>query len=339
MSDLPRIGLRLDGSIPPQQCVELAVAADKAGLSGVWFAENAFARGIWPSAAACAVATSRVHIHAGVFNPFNRHPTMMAMEVGALDELSNGRASISLGAGIIAASSKMGIDAEKPLPALRDTLTILRALLNGEDVNYIGQRFSAREIKLDYKPRPGIPIFLAGRGNLTIKLAGEAADGLLVSNMCSAGYAGRSAELMRSARIRTTAGSSGSVIQYMPCIVKRSSLEAAQEAKRIVGEMVPRFWALGQKIPSAKDALLFGTGISEDELAIAAKEIGGGRDPVDVLDERYIGSFAIYGTPEECLALAGCYKAAGVDELALTFNGPSAHHEISAIGDAIDKFR
>jgi 5,10-methylenetetrahydromethanopterin reductase len=339
MSDLPRIGLRLDGSIPPQQCVELAVAADKAGLSGVWFAENAFARGIWPSAAACAIATSRVHIHAGVFNPFNRHPTMMAMEVGALDELSKGRASISLGAGIIAASSKMGIDAEKPLPALRDALTILRALLNGEEVNYTGQRFSARKIKLDYKPRPGIPILLAGRGNLTIKLAGEAADGLLVSNMCSAGYAGHSAELMRSARIRTTAGSSGSVIQYMPCIVNRSSLEAGQQAKRIVGEMVPRFWALGQKIPSAKDALLLGTGISENELAIAAKEIGVGRDPVDVLDERYIRSFSIYGTPEECLALARRYKAAGIDELALTFSGPSAQHEISAIGDAIKEFR
>src|ERR1700748_566786 len=110
MSDLPKISIRLDGSIPPQECVELAIAADNAGLSGVWFAENAFARGIWPAAVACAVATKRVHIHAGVFNPFNRHPTMMAMEIGAFDELANGRASISIGAGILSASTKMGID-------------------------------------------------------------------------------------------------------------------------------------------------------------------------------------------------------------------------------------
>jgi alkanesulfonate monooxygenase SsuD/methylene tetrahydromethanopterin reductase-like flavin-dependent oxidoreductase (luciferase family) len=239
MSDLPKISLRLDGSIPPQECVELAISADKAGLSGVWFAENAFARGIWPAAAACAVATKRIHIHAGVFNPFNRHPTMMAMEVGALDELSNGRASISLGAGIIAASSKMGIDAEKPVPALRDALLILRGLLDGEEVNHVGQRFSAKKIKLDYRPRPGIPIFLAGRGNLTIKLAGEAANGLLVSNMCSAGYAGRSAELMRSARSGAANASTGVVVQYMPCITNSSSPEALRDAKRIVGEMMP----------------------------------------------------------------------------------------------------
>nr|WP_249780767.1 LLM class flavin-dependent oxidoreductase [Bradyrhizobium sp. dw_78] len=325
----------MDGSIPPHECVELAVAADKAGLSGVWFAENAFARGIWPAAAACAVATSRIHIHAGVFNPFNRHPTMMAMEIGALDELSNGRASISIGAGIIGASTKMGIDAEKPVPALRDALIILRGLLNGEEVNHVGPRFSAKKVKLDYKPRPGIPIFLAGRGNLTIKLAGEAADGLLVSNMCSAGYAGRSAELMHSVRPHTASGTAGSVIQYMPCIVNSSSLEAFRDAKRIVGEMVPRFWALGQKVPSAKDALLLGTDISEDDFAAAASDINSGRDPADILDERYAVAFSIYGTAEECLALAKRYKAAGVDELALTFSGPSAPHEIATIGKAM----
>lgn len=334
--NLPKISIRLNGSIPPQQCVELAVAADRAGLSGIWFAENAFARGIWPAAAACAVATSRVHIHAGVFNPFNRHPAMMAMEVGALDELSNGRASISLGAGIIAASAKLGIDAEKPVPALRDALVILRGLLNGDEVNHIGQRFSAKKISLDYNPRPGIPIFLAGRGSLTIKLAGEAADGLLVSNMCSAEYAGRSAELMHSARRRS--GSAGSVIQYMPCIVNSSSLIAFRDAKRIVGEMVPRFWALGQKIPSAKDALLLGSGISEEDFASAASYISSGRDPAEVLDERYTATFSISGTPEDCLMLATRYKAAGVDELALTFNGPSAQHEIAAIGETMETF-
>ncbi|HVX79081.1 MAG TPA: LLM class flavin-dependent oxidoreductase [Bradyrhizobium sp.] len=332
MTDIPRISLRLDGSIAPRECVELAIAADKAGLSGVWFAENAFARGIWPAAAACAVATSRIHIHAGVFNPFNRHPTMMAMEIGAFDELSNGRASISIGAGILSASTKMGIDAEKPVPALRDCLVILRGLLNGEEVNHVGQRFSAKKIKLDCRPRPGIPIFLAGRGNLTIKLAGEAADGLLVSNMCSAAYAGRSAELMHSAHSGETAGR---VVQYMPCVVNASSDIALRDAKRIVGEMVPRFWALGQKVASAKQALLLGTAIDEAEFAVAADRINRGEDPADVLDQRYATAFSVYGTAEECLGLARRYKAAGVDELALTFTGPAAPQEIAAIGKVI----
>jgi 5,10-methylenetetrahydromethanopterin reductase len=331
MNDIPKIGLRVDGSIPPRECVELAVAAEEAGLSGVWFAENAFTRGIWPSATACAVSTRHIHIHVGVFNPFSRHPTLMAMEIGAFDELTSGRSSISIGAGILSAAGKMGIDAEKPVPALRDSLTILRGLLNGAEVDHLGQRFSARKVKLAYKPRPDIPVFLAGRGNLTIKLAGEAADGLLVSNMCSAAYAGRSAELMRSLR---PANSAGEVIQYMPCVVNSSRSEALRDAKQILGELVPRFWALGQKIPSAKDALLLGTDINEAEFASAAKNLSRGEDPDRVLDERYAAAFSIYGTAEECLALAARYKAVGVDELALTFDGPKAKQAIAAIGEA-----
>jgi 5,10-methylenetetrahydromethanopterin reductase len=332
MNDIPKISLRLDGSIPPHECVELSVAADKAGFSGVWFAENAFARGIWPAATACAIATSRIHIHAGVFNPFSRHPTMMAMEIGALDELSNGRSSISIGAGILSASTKIGVDAEKPVPALRDTLIIMRGLLNGNEVNYVGQRFLAKNVRLDYRPRAAIPVFLAGRGNLTIKLAGEAADGLIVSNMCSAGYAGRSAKLMRHSRSR---GMGGCVVQYMPCIVNSSSSEALKDAKRIVGKMVPRFWALGQKTTSAKEALLFESGIQENEFAAAAGRINRGEDPADVLDERYAVAFSIFGTAEECLSLAARYKAVGVDELALTFVSTSALDAIRAVGQVI----
>ncbi len=240
--------------------------------------------------------------------------------------------SISIGAGILSASTKMGLDAEKPVPALRDSLVILRGLLNGEEVNHAGQRFSAKKIKLDCKPRQGISIFLAGRGNLTIKLAGEAADGLLVSNMCSAAYAGRSAELMHSAR---QDGVAGRVIQYMPCVVNTSSAMALRDAKRVVGEMMPRFWTLGQKVSSAKEALLLGTAIDESEFAMAADRINRGEDPADVLDERYAAAFSIYGTADECLALARRYKAAGVDELALTFSGAAAQQEIAAIGEAV----
>ena len=93
MNELPTISIRVDGSMHPAECVELAKAAEAAGLTGVWFAENAFARGILPAATACALATEKIRINAGVFNPFSRHPTMMAMEIGALDEISNGRTS------------------------------------------------------------------------------------------------------------------------------------------------------------------------------------------------------------------------------------------------------
>lgn len=335
MSQLPRLSIRLHGSITPSACVVQAQAAEAAGFVGIWFAENAYARGILPAASACALATSRLRINSGVFNPFSRHPTMMAMEIGALDELSNGRASLSVGIGIIAALEKIGLKPDKPVSALRDTIMIVRPLLRGEEVDYAGSAFSARKVRLDYSPRANIPIFLAGRGRLTVKLAGELADGLIVSNMCSAAFAGRLAALLQAVRKAVARPGAAPIIQYMPCIVNGQRNASITAAKRTVGKMLPEFWRLGQTLPSAREGLLAGTEISEAEFATASARLSAGEDAAQVLDERYTAAFTLAGTPDECLAAAEKYAAAGVSELAVTFSGTNAVTDIQMIGRAV----
>jgi len=335
MNELPNISLRLHGAIPAGECVLLAKIAEEAGFTGIWFAENAFARGILPAAAACAGVTNRIKINAGVFNPFSRHPTMMAMEIGALDELSKGRATLTIGSGIIAAAGKIGFAADKPIPALRDTLAIVRGLLLGEEVDYVGPVFCARKVKLDFTPRTGIPIFLAGRGDLTVKLAGEAADGLVISNMCSPQFSRRVAELMDASRRGGGRAEGGQVIHYMPCAVSEDRTEAMNAAKRAIGEMLPGFWNLGKKLGSAKQGLMTGTGITEAEYGNAVGRLQAGEDAADVLDERYVAAFSLSGTPDDCLAAARQCRTAGVTELALTFGGPTAVEDIRRLGKVL----
>jgi 5,10-methylenetetrahydromethanopterin reductase len=319
----------------PAACVELARAAESAGLAGVWFAENAFARGILPAAAACALATRHLRINAGVFNPYNRHPAMMAMEIGALDELSGERASVTIGTGIIGATEKLGLNVDRPVVAIRDAITILRELLAGREVDHSGTFFGARKVKLDYRTRSDIPIFLAGRGDLIVKLSGEAADGLIVSNMCSVGFAHRVAGLMRSARRTSGRAGDGEVVQYMPCSVHRDAGAALESAKLAVAAMLPNFWGLGQKLASAKEALLAGTNIRDEEFSRAAARLRAGENPAQVLDDRYVAMFSLAGTAEDCVALAQQYGNAGVTELALTFSGAKALEEIAALGEAV----
>ena len=336
MTALPKMSIRLHGGIPPSECVELAKAADVAGFAGIWFAENAFGRGILPAAAACSIATRRIVINAGVFNPYSRHPTMMAMEIGGLDELSNGRASLSIGAGIVAATEKLGMSSNRPVPALRDALMIVRALLRGEEVDYAGAAFSARKVKLDYVPRPDIPIYLAGRGDLTAKLAGDLADGLLVSNMCSIAFTARIAALMQDQRRVVGRPGTGAVVQYMPCSVHRDRGTAFAAGKRAVGAMLPGFWALGQRIESAKDALLAGGGISEADFSSMAARLAAGEKAEDVLDDAVASAFALIGTPDDCLRAAKRYAEAGVTELALTFGGAMAAQNLTLLGEVLE---
>ena len=185
MSIMPKLGLRLYGGLDPHRCVELAEAAEANHFASVWFAENPFERGVLPAAAACAAATQRIGIGIGVWNPYTRHPSLIAMEIGALDALAQSRASLGIGSGIASAIGKLDVDNKRPLAALHDTFQIVRGLLRGEEVSYSGTVFSADKVKLGYAPpRPDLPILMAARGDKALALAGEIADGLVISNMC-----------------------------------------------------------------------------------------------------------------------------------------------------------
>ena len=86
MSSAPKLALRLSSAMSAVDCMQLASVAEESGFSTLWFAENPYQRGVLPAVVACAGVTNRIELGIGVFNPYNRHPTLMAMEIGALDE-------------------------------------------------------------------------------------------------------------------------------------------------------------------------------------------------------------------------------------------------------------
>src|SRR6516162_9651167 len=185
----PKFSVRLHGGIDPRRSVALAECAEASGFASIWFAENPFARGVLPAAAACAAATRRIGIGIGVLNPYNRHPTLMAMEIGALDEIAQGRVRLGIGSGIASATARMGLAPDRPLAAVRDAFAIVRAMLAGEEVNHAGRVFSALKVALDYQPlRPDLPLLMAARGEQALALCGRIADGLMISNMCPAPF-------------------------------------------------------------------------------------------------------------------------------------------------------
>src|SRR5207245_9571004 len=114
VAELPKLSVRLSGAVNSRHCVDLANIAEANGFHSLWFAENAFNRGVLPAASACAAATRRIGIGIGVFNPYNRHPTLMAMEIGALDELAQGRARLALGAGNGAGTGRLRLGTGRP---------------------------------------------------------------------------------------------------------------------------------------------------------------------------------------------------------------------------------
>jgi 5,10-methylenetetrahydromethanopterin reductase len=307
MGDTPRLGIRVHGGLAPRRCVELAVAAESNGFASVWFAENPMERGALPALAACAVATERIELGIGVWNPFLRHPAQIAMDAGALDELSQGRLTLGLGSGLAAPIERLGIDNRQRLAALRDSFAIVRGLLAGERVTYRGKVFTVEGVKLADRPaRPALPILMAARGPQALALSREIADGLMISNMCPPGFAAWATAIARPRRL----------VQYAPCVVAADRGTAMAVIKPVVAGLLKTFWALGQKVPAAKASLIDHSGIPKAAFVAAVVS------PATSLDERFVDAFAVAGTPQECHARIAAYGAAGVTDLVLTFVGP-----------------
>jgi 5,10-methylenetetrahydromethanopterin reductase len=335
---LPRIGVRLDQELDPHRCIELAVAAEAGGYSSLWFAENPMHRAILPALSACALRTERIHLGIGIVNVYQHHPSLIAMEAGALDELAQGRVVLGIGSGVGSRIARLGFD-YRPIAALRDALHIIRPLLRAEEANYRGRIFSADHVTLGFRPpRPDMPIYFASMGDRSLALCGELADGLIISNMCPPGYSQRA-----TAMVNAAAAAAGhplpSVAQYVPCAVRPRSDKARQLAKTAIGEMLANFWPVGSDWPALRETIVQHTGITKAEMIAALDRLRRGEPATRVLDDRFVDAFAIAGTAEECLTAAARYRRAGVDELVLTFAGAQSAEDMAYLGRAIADHR
>lgn len=98
MPKLKEIGLIADNT-NARDYVAQAQVAERLGFDSFWVPEDYVYPGPFSVCAAIAATTSKIKIGTGVVNPFARHPVLTAMELAALDQISNGRAILGLGAG------------------------------------------------------------------------------------------------------------------------------------------------------------------------------------------------------------------------------------------------
>lgn len=192
------MGLRLDSIEvgiasyhPVRESVAYAQEAERCGIPRFWLAENYYFRSATAMATALCLDTRSIQIGLGVLNWFTRLAPLIAMEAATLDELSGGRITLGLGAGRTPARH-LGIDQSVTISGLRETVDICRRLFAGETLGYEGKvyRIPPGLVRLGFQPPRGgsIPIYLAGMGPKTLRLAAEKADGIFLDVFTTPGF-------------------------------------------------------------------------------------------------------------------------------------------------------
>ena len=98
-----------------------------------------------PAVLSAAEATTTLRVGTNVLNNDLRHPVLVAREAATVDVLTDGRLQLGLGAGSIKSEydeAGLGFDpGGTRVERLSEAVTIIKGLLNGEQVTFAGQHY------------------------------------------------------------------------------------------------------------------------------------------------------------------------------------------------------
>jgi len=90
---------------------------------------------------------------------------------------------LGIGAGDKTTLDCVGVEMQKPLTAVEESIEIVRRMMNGESVVFEGDVFRMAGAKFLFKPRGKIPVYVGAQGPKMLELAGKIGDGVLI-NAC-----------------------------------------------------------------------------------------------------------------------------------------------------------
>ncbi len=132
-----------------------------------------------------AAATTTLRVGSYVFVNDYRNPALLAREIATLDQLSDGRVELGLGAGNWQHEyQQLGIPFEKPgvrVSRFAEGLAIIKQFLSGETVNFSGDYYTVTALRPVPKPvqQPHPPIMVGSGGRRMLSIAAREADIIL----------------------------------------------------------------------------------------------------------------------------------------------------------------
>ncbi len=173
-----KFSLRFNNDRPAAEYVRLAQTAETSGFDQFWVSNDLFLRSAPVILAAVATATRTIEIGTCIVNPYTLNPGEMAMMAATLDELSNGRFNLGMGAGAADFLKWVGIEQRRPLAAVTETATAIRQALDGKRAALDGRFVHwTNEAYLRFVARRRVPIYLGAMSPNMLRAIGEWADG------------------------------------------------------------------------------------------------------------------------------------------------------------------
>jgi len=197
-----RVALYLQDAHNLRDGLDYVQYAEKRGFEAVWQAESRLVRDAIVPMAAYAAVTKSIKVGSGVINNWTRNIGLLAATFLTLDDLAPDRIICGIGAWWDPLARNVGIERRKPLLAMKETVTVMKRLLNMEKVTFHGEFIHVDGIELDVvhgrkEPR-NVPIMIGATGDQMMEMTGEIADGVVLNYCVAPKYNEKALDLLQT---------------------------------------------------------------------------------------------------------------------------------------------
>ncbi len=268
-------GVWFEPTQPVRRLVELAMLAEGLGADVCFVADEGTERDVYVALTAIMLSTERLVVAPAITNPFSRHPVTTAAAIATLAEMAPGRVWHGLGVGGSRVLEPLGLVPERPFSALRDAVSLNRALLSGQTVG---------GATLHFAPEAPVPMAIAGRGPRVQALAAAEAEWVILSAKPLA-HLGTEAT-----RIRAAAGAAK---------IAWSAYIAWSDSER--ARVLRHFSYMAIDAPPE---IRVAAGLDDERASLIKSAMLAGRmdDAAALLPLALVDQYAVAGTPSECAA-------------------------------------
>jgi alkanesulfonate monooxygenase SsuD/methylene tetrahydromethanopterin reductase-like flavin-dependent oxidoreductase (luciferase family) len=160
---------------------------------------------------------------------------------------------------------QVGAFPESQLAALGETVTAVRALLAGEEVTTSGRHVRLDAVRLEHPPAVVPRIATGVRGERSLRLSGELADGTVLSDLVSPGYVAWARGLVDAGRAAAGRDDAHRITLYAP------AGDAAVVRADVARDL--RLWGPSERLPEPSSGEARGLLAATDDDAELARRL------------------------------------------------------------------
>ena len=311
-----RIACSLGSLLSINQVLDCSQFLSKTSVETIWIPETWGMENFSMLSTVSQKAQSQ-KIGSSIINIFSRSPAVIAMGAVTVDTISNGRLILGLGTSSTAIVEDFhGTEFKNPVLRMKEYVEIIKLILTGKSVNYMGEIFNLKNFTLLIKaPREKIPIYLAAVNQQMVELTWKVGDGVIF-------YLRPLDEMKKTIKTMQSKRKIDVACQFITCVSKDSEL-AIDKCKKTLAFYV--------SVGKIYREFLAGNGFQNETRNIFEEfKKSGFASNHELVTDQMINALTVTGDPETCVNQLQKIKETGVSQPIMQFN---------PIGDVVDSFK